>query len=281
MTTNTTTAGEGPTDGGAVAPAPARLDRGAGGTRGNLRAALDWSERAYARATVETEWAHALLGDGWCNLLGEPVRYTVIALRGSHELRDFLADGAAVFRRMATGGRAHLGLADSWESVKPQVWARLTPDGRWPADGRHYVVTGHSKGGAEAEACALDLREAGVPWARIHVATFGAPRNKDAARARYYDRRLPGRTARVVHELDAVARVPWSPWPGSWRHVRGKLFITADGRLVREPGWWTTGRSDLRELRRALRELARGRAQELLIGDHLLGGYARDLPGGR
>ena len=191
------------------------------------------------------------------------------------------ADGAAVFRRMATGGRAHLGLADSWESVKPQVWARLTPDGRWPADGRHYVVTGHSKGGAEAEACALDLREAGVPWARIHVATFGAPRNKDAARARYYDRRLPGRTARVVHELDAVARVPWSPWPGSWRHVRGKLFITADGRLVREPGWWTTGRSDLRELRRALRELARGRAQELLIGDHLLGGYARDLPGGR
>ena len=250
---------------------PGRFDLSAGFSLGNIMTARDWAERAYAAATEESAFAHCLIADGWSTGPGEPVPYTVVGLRGSARPMDFLLDGTAILTPMRQG-RTHEGFRVSWGSIQSRVLARLTAGGVFPVI-RHYVVLGHSKGGAEAKEVALAIRERGVPPERIHVYTFGAPRGMDRTRADYYDRRLPGRTCRVVHECDVITRLPLPvPVLAPFRHVKGLHFLRADGRMIRHPRWWTTLRSDVAGMERAWRE-----GKDVLLGDHFLAGYGRWL----
>ena len=85
-----------------------------------------------------------------------------------------------------------------------------------PSNIKHWVVTGHSLGGALANLCAVDLQYNFSPDVSVEVYTFGAPRVGNKAFVDSYNRRVPN-TWRFVNGNDVVCGLP-RRWQ-SYRHV--------------------------------------------------------------
>ena len=104
----------------------------------------------------------------------------------------------------------------------------------------------------------------------IFVYTFGQPRVGNGAWARWYDGMLRGRSFRVVHAQDVVARMPWLL--GRFRHAGTEIFYDALGRMRQDWPWWAKAPGDAAGL---WREWKRGKIA--LLGDHHVSTYVELL----
>ncbi len=227
------------------------------------RICAEAAARAYREATFESAFAHVLV------IPATEAVPTIIAFRGSADVRAWLID--AEIRRVYTQfGRVHEGFWHSTQSVMDfllKMDARYIPGpeipphpGPLPEERERrqqpspIVVTGHSKGGAEAKICARLLAAAGRPVSA--VVTFGAPRIGDAQwRAGYQSQTsncaspignrlaLGEITQRWVNEEDIVARLP--AWLTGYRHAGREYFISAFGGVQINPPLLMLAASDL------------------------------------
>jgi hypothetical protein len=142
-------------------------------------------------------------------LLAESEGRHVVAFRGTANARDWLVDFEASPKLHPGLGWCHAGFLDDVLGVADQMRADLA--------GERVVVTGHSKGGAEALIFAGLLVLAGqAPEA---VVTFGAPRAAFATLGEVLDQ-VPVRQYR--HGNDPVPLVPLEL--AGWRHAREPLL---------------------------------------------------------
>jgi len=197
--------------------------------------------RAYAEASFESSLAHVLIADGQLPM-ADGRGATIIAFRGSANTRDWLTDFRIEFRS-TDYGRVHSGFWQSTNSVMPEILRVPAVFAALPV-----IVTGHSKGAAEALICARLLQASGKPVAA--VVTFGGPRVGDALWARGYNE-CPGAegkclrdiTQRWVHEEDIVPRMP--PWISKYRHVGHEEFCSTFGGVETDPPLLMLAASDL------------------------------------
>ena len=198
--------------------------------------------RAYPEATISSNLAHCLV-----------VRAegpAILAFRGSEDIRDLLTDFQVRWVQTVHGG-IHSGFFNSALSVLNQI---LKLDQRQsPAP---VIVTGHSKGAAEALIVARWLVAAGRPVEA--VVTFGGPRVGDAEWRKSYNAAgtniqqptsniqhptLGDATQRWVHEEDLVPRLP--VWCSGYRHVGHEMFLSAFGGVEVDPPVWRMAASDI------------------------------------
>ena len=229
----------------------------------------------------------------------------VVCFRGTADLRNWLTDLDC--RRVGlgqapwiTGIRVHEGfqkaLASVWEELAElissmaggtrRVWftghslggalamlAAGRVSGQWQGSGQWPVVSGQPEISAEPTGLTNHW-----PLSTNHYCyTFGQPRVGNAAWGRWYDARLRGRTFRVIHADDVVARVPWL-WR-AYRHCGTEVFYPAGARnghgacLVDAP-WWRKAPSDVAGF---WQEWRQGRMA--LLADHRVETYVNLLGG--
>lgn len=194
----------------------------------------------------------------------------VMAFRGTQDLRNWLTDLDCAFVQIGPM-RVHRGFFEALESVRDGLMAAFEA-----SDGQRLWLTGHSLGGALAMLCACAL---GGPVEGVY--TFGQPRAGDAAFARYYNRRFGGRTFRVIHANDIVARVPWLL--GAYRHAGHEIFFRhpLSGRNERQGAWVQDGGLLTKlpyDLYNAACELRHG--ELALLDDHHISRYLALFPTG-
>ena len=272
----------------------AALARGAAAAYGEDREMEAWAEsqRCDGCEAVRDERADTL---GFVAANDDTV---FVIFRGTRDLRNWITDLDA--RRVpmsgewkVAGGQSDLvtghsplttGLEvhEGFQRALESVWGKLQGVVECRSVGRENIFfAGHSLGGALAMlACARMNGELGMvnsetnseseiqhstfniqnsiqPW----LYTFGQPRVGNAAWARWYDSRLRGRSFRVVHAEDVVARMPWLL--GLYRHAGTEIFYDALGRAHQDWPWWAKGPSDAAGL---WREWQHGKVA--LLGDH-------------
>ena len=159
---------------------------------------LDLAKLSQAAYAGRPTWTH-----GDCFAYGTTVNdtTTVVAFRGTDPdaIKDWTHDFDAAPEDDAQLGWCHKGFLDDVRGVAPQIMAALKGK---PA----IIVTGHSKGGAEALIFGGVLVAAGKP--PLQISTFGAPRC-----AVFSSPTLAGLLARVAgtdyrHRDDPVPLVP-------------------------------------------------------------------------
>jgi triacylglycerol lipase len=207
---------------------------------------------AYRSATIESAFAHLLVvRSGECGVRNAEEGFDILAFRGSGCIQDWLTDARCSFicpqilQDIEHGQvRVHRGFWLSMDSLFDQV---LRLDQR--SCPRPVVVTGHSKGAAEALLCAYLLAKLGRPVAG--VVTFGGPRVGNAAWRRAYNAqaannafaKLGDITWRFVNQEDLVPRVP--TWLSGYRHVGREVFLPSIGGICLRPALWFKVVSDL------------------------------------
>lgn len=187
------------------------------------------STQAYAQVSFESELAHVLVIPATATM---PM---IIAFRGTCDIGEWLVDFRMRFSATLYG-RLHTGFWRSVNSVMAEVFALPDVKSALPV-----IVTGHSKGAAEALICARWLAAQGKPVQA--VVTFGGPRVGDAQWRAGYNASLGEVTKRWVHEEDIVARAP--VWMMGYRHVGHEYFMSSMGGVEVDPPLWRLAASDL------------------------------------
>jgi hypothetical protein len=177
----------------------------------------------------------------------------VVAFRGTDDIRDWLAN-LNVDRVDWFGGNVHRGFHLAEESLAGRVLERL-PENTTP-----LWITGHSLGGALATLFAFRLQRAGHNVCGLY--TFGSPRVGCGCFAAQHDWLLRQKHFRVVHNSDAVPRVPL---PLRFRHCGRLILINRHADVIPEPG----------TLYQSYDRLLGYRAD--LVRDHLMGAYLGGL----
>ncbi|NEP61360.1 MAG: lipase family protein [Symploca sp. SIO2G7] len=158
-----------------------------------------------------------------------------IIFRGSDADRDWLTNfdfalGSAItdavldnkhldypdaYGTSSSGVKMHSGFTKAYLAVRSQIHGTVPSSNMG-----HWVVTGHSLGGALAKLCAVDLQYNFAPAVSVEVYTFGAPRIGNHAFVQSYNRRVPN-TWRFVNGNDVVCGLP-RRWQG-YRHVDNRI----------------------------------------------------------
>jgi len=146
-------------------------------------------------------------------------RFTVLAFRGSNELRNWLTNLKTIPRTWEHGGVVHAG----FRSALRTLWGDLEPVLRDACE--PLFCTGHSLGAALATLAAA-LRP---PRA---VYTFGSPRVGDQS---FVERLAATRIHRVVHHADLVPSLPPTIGPLRFRPAGELRYIAHDGTLWYAP----------------------------------------------
>lgn len=139
--------------------------------------------------------------------------FSVLAFRGSDDLRAWMTNLDAMPAPWRGGGKAHRGFSEALEIVWPEVEAALKQAGS------PLLFTGHSLGAALATLAASLIPEA-------KLITFGSPRIGDSGFRAAMARR-PGTMRRYVDNRDIVCRVPTARL--GYRHVGEPWLIGPDG----------------------------------------------------
>lgn len=169
---------------------------------------------------------------------------TLIAFRGTDQLRDWLANVDARKLDLPHGQYVHNGFHDSMQEVGDE----LAKDFYRNRTGRDVILAGHSKGAVEATAFAFQHLK-GIHT--VHLHTCGSPRYGNAAFRDEFSNWFPD-TYRWNNNSDAVPHVPpalptamryvaklWR-WfskidPGGYRHVGKVLWWDVCGKLRFSP----------------------------------------------
>lgn len=155
----------------------------------------------------------------------------IIACEGSMSFGDWLIGDFYLFGPESTAhpdlGTVHAGFDLTTDECLPEIIRAVEP-----APG--VIVTGHSKGGANAEMLAAKLILAGV--AIVRLVTFGTPRWILGNTAKADALLAPALGPSYRHFRDYVTQVP----PGRWRHPATREPVEIGGgawwRLL-EPRW--------------------------------------------
>lgn len=130
-------------------------------------------------------------------------------------LDDKQLDYPDVYAKSSSGVKMHKGFTRAYLAVRSEIHAMVQASTM-----SHWVVTGHSLGGALAKLCAVDLQYNFSPDVSVEVYSFGAPRIGNKAFIESYNRRVPD-TWRFVHGNDVVCGLP-RRWQG-YRHVDTRI----------------------------------------------------------
>jgi hypothetical protein len=143
---------------------------------------------------------------------------TILAIQGTQDKAQAIADANAFPKRSRAGWWAHTGFLTAAEALEPMVLRHL---------GQPLVITGHSLGAAVSVALAGLLLKWWKP-ASIEVVGFGCPRVGMAA----LRRELSDVSITLYRNgNDIVPCLPW-PFPLPYRHVRA---LTPIGTPCRNP----------------------------------------------
>ena len=179
--------------------------------------------------------------------------FIVAAFRGTDELGDWF-DNVNALAADFPFGRVHRGflgaLHDVWPEMREQyVWWQKGYDGRPPSKragnggakpkqvrdaGLPLWLTGHSLGGAMATLAAAELVHADEAFYGLY--TFGSPRVGDRDFARVFNVEARSRMYRFQNNNDIVTRVPARVM--GYSHVGSFVYISEDGDLSADSGWW-------------------------------------------
>lgn len=208
-----------------------------------MRAALLYSQAAYQGDIEDAE----KVNNDYFSAAGFLLRFPdfdVLAFRGSKELRDWTINLQAIPWRYY-GAWVHMGFMRAHRSIWPDLSQLIDPN-------KPLVLTGHSLGGAMAEASALALEGHKAP---LHMTTFGKPNL--FFRPQHTKLAHLATQVSVVLGCDLVARIPrilYGPDAG-----QTMLYLANDGNDYVNP---------LAEFRR------RDWEWDLdIIRDHALAGY--------
>lgn len=124
-------------------------------------------------------------------------------------------DYPAAYGESSTGVKLHRGFINAYLAVRSDIQSVVKASAM-----THWVVTGHSLGGALAKLCAVDLQYNLGSEISVEVYTFGGPRIGNQAFAESYARRVP-KTWRFVNGNDVVCGLP-RRWQG-YRHVEQRI----------------------------------------------------------
>jgi triacylglycerol lipase len=177
----------------------------------------------------------------------------IVAFRGTDDIRDWLAN-LNVDRVNWFGGNVHRGFHLAEESLAGRLLEGL------PEHATKLWITGHSLGGALATLFAFRMQRAGHNVSGLY--TFGSPRVGCRCFAAQHDWLLREKHFRVVHNSDAVPRVPL---PLRFRHCGRLILINRHADVIEEPG----------TLYQSYDRLLGYRAD--LVRDHLMGEYLGGL----
>lgn len=148
----------------------------------------------------------------------EKYRDLTIVFRGSNDSDDWWSNLNFWSEHYNEFGRVHGGFVESYLSLRVDLWRLLSI--HLKQDFKINIV-GHSRGGALAELCALDIAQRNPNEIRLY--TFGSPRvGQNTYKARFkaceniiYERYVNGR--------DPVPTIPWS-FKG-FRHVAPEIHL--------------------------------------------------------
>lgn len=130
-------------------------------------------------------------------------------------LNDKHLDYPEAYGQSSTGVKLHSGFTRSYFAVRSQIQDLVKASAA-----SHWILTGHSLGGALANLCAVDLQYNLGTDVSVEVYTFGAPRVGNKAFANSYNQRVP-KTWRFVNGNDVVSGLP-RRWQG-YRHVNQRI----------------------------------------------------------
>ena len=124
-------------------------------------------------------------------------------------------DYPEAYGESSSGVKFHRGFINAYLAVRSQLQMAVQESAT-----NHWVITGHSLGGALAKLCAVDLQYNLGANVSVEVYSFGAPRIGNRAFAASYNRRVPN-TWRFVNGNDVVCGLP-RRWQG-YRHVDHRI----------------------------------------------------------
>jgi hypothetical protein len=130
-------------------------------------------------------------------------------------LDDKQLDYPDVYGTSSSGVKMHTGFTKAYLAARSQIHDIVKS-----SNVSHWVVTGHSLGGALANLCAVDLQYNFSPEVSVEVYTFGAPRIGNKAFSESYNRRVPD-SWRFVNGNDVVSGLP-RRWQ-NYRHVDTRI----------------------------------------------------------
>ena len=172
--------------------------------------------------------------------LSEDTVAAFIAFRGTTNGADWGTNSRLrmIPSSLGDGARVHRGFAESWESVKDQVFEELV--GLAP---ERITLTGHSLGGACAVIASTDII-AGFPGVPVDLITFGGPRCGNPAYSKAIAKNVSSCT-RVVHDNDIVPSMPtvalgYAHSATEWLHILEGDTKTNVELVWKQPedGWW-------------------------------------------
>jgi len=144
-------------------------------------------------------------GDGLHCVFARHRAFALLVFRGSTTTQDWLTDFKFIqVKSKKTGlpGRVHRGfhhrLRERWEAISTEL-------ARAAEDGLPVWIAGHSLGGGLAQLAAMRATEDGLPVAGVYA--FAAPKVGDPVFVEAYNRRLAGKSYRIVNGDDLVPRV--------------------------------------------------------------------------
>lgn len=191
----------------------------------------------------------------------------VVAFQGTKHFRQWIQDSKFWKVKDDIFPGVHAGFAQDYRTVSTPLREAVVGSG---APELPIVITGHSKGAAEASLFAYDLACRGYRN-RIHsVITFGQPRTGTKAYADKYNRLLADITFRWQDAEDIVTRLPRV---GYWHHERC-YFINAWDKVIIDPYLRIRVLSDVVGI---VKELLHGRVA--LLDDHFMADYETALTG--
>lgn len=153
----------------------------------------------------------------------------VVAFRGSSNIRNWVTDFNILLGDLDVGDgsqgvQVHIGFL----RYANDIGAKIIPTVRMLLNkytDYTVAVTGHSLGGAVADLASVMLKkELNIPWSKIRLVTFGAPRVGNAVYAMWMNRQSSTHL-RVVNNRDKVPHIP----PNVWGFIHHNREIFLDG----------------------------------------------------
>ncbi|MEM8612040.1 MAG: lipase family protein [Cyanobacteria bacterium P01_H01_bin.105] len=132
-------------------------------------------------------------------------------------LDDKQLDYPDVYGTSSSGVKMHTGFTKAYLAARSEIHSIVRGSAM-----KHWIVTGHSLGGALAKLCAVDLQYNFSPKISVEVYAFGSSRVGNKAFAKSYNRRVPN-SWRFVNGNDVVSGLP-RRWQ-AYRHVDQRIRL--------------------------------------------------------
>lgn len=193
-------------------------------------AALAWAAaEAYRTATFWDKHTDTQV------LFIEEDDFSVLAFRGTSDLRDWITDADFNLERLPSSSHINMAVHDGFWDALDSVWEECYLAVS-KLNGKPLFITGHSLGGALALLFGYLLArqsKVAVTQSLAGIYTYGAPRVGDKGFCRSFNGYLKSRTFNLVNACDPVPLLP--PLLAGYRDCGTEIFLPATGGYVVDP----------------------------------------------